>query len=49
MDYFYLKLGAGNEETELRLGKKVPDAFVFFDDHKTFENWAALWMWLSSD
>ncbi len=33
MNDFYLKLGAGKEEAELRLGKKVPDAAVFFDNH----------------
>lgn len=32
MEYFYLKLGTGNEEAELRLSKKQPDAAVFFDD-----------------
>src|SRR5947208_10848647 len=31
MEYFYLKLGAGNEEADVRLSKSQPDAAVFFD------------------
>jgi hypothetical protein len=30
--YYYLKLGAGNQEAELRLNQKPPNAAVFFDD-----------------
>lgn len=31
MDYFFLKLGAGNVEAEARLGKAPPEAVVYFD------------------
>jgi hypothetical protein len=31
MEYFYLKLGMGNQEADARLSKSPPDAAVFFD------------------
>jgi hypothetical protein len=32
MNYFFLKLGSGNEEAEMRLSKNPPEAVVYFDD-----------------